>query len=238
MPVREQQAEKHPHIRGRQIIDRVVLGGSDGVIESIAATSALNGAGVSFTTVLVAGFSFAVAGAASMFFSNYLARRSEQESLRIDMERERMEIETEPDEERRELEALLRKEGYAEAEVQVIMGRLAKDKEMWLRAQLMHELHLHVDGLAADPVKTSAPAGLAFFLAAMVALVPYLFAVPRLAALGWSVGLSLSALFGLGSMKFGSLSHFSLRDGLESAGIGALASAILYAVGRLISSAV
>ena len=233
----EQPAEKHPHIRGRQIIDGVVLGGSDGVIESIAATSALNGAGVEFSTLLLAGFSFAVAGAVSMFFSNYLSRRSQQQSLKIDADRERMEIETEPEEERHELEALLRKEGYADAEVGVIMSRLMKDKEMWLRAQLRHELHLHLDERSAGPVRTSVPAGVAFFLAALVALLPYVFDLTRLTALGWSVGLSLAALFGLGSLKFGALRHFSLRDGLESAGIGALASGLLYLVGRLISSA-
>jgi VIT1/CCC1 family predicted Fe2+/Mn2+ transporter len=233
--VPEEQQEKHPHLPGRHIIDRVVLGGSDGMIEGIAATAALNGAGVDFRTILIAGFAFAVAGALSMFFSNYLSGKSMLDSLRIDIERERMEIETEPEEERKELEGLLRKEGYGQKEVDVIMAKLTKDKDMWLRAQLRHELHLHVDELQADPLTRSAPAGGAYFLAAIVPLVPYFFQMPHFSALLSSVALVLAALFLLGSMKFLTLAHFSMKKGAESALVGALAAVLLYAVGKLVS---
>lgn len=73
-------------------------------------TAALNGAGVAFRTILIAGFAFALAGGISMFFSSYLSSRSEMDLLRIDVRRERMEIETEPEEEKAELEELLKKE--------------------------------------------------------------------------------------------------------------------------------
>ncbi|HXY56295.1 MAG TPA: VIT1/CCC1 transporter family protein, partial [Nitrososphaerales archaeon] len=64
--------EKHPHIPARNVLDRIVLGGSDGAIEGLAMTSALNGAGVGLPTIALAGLAFALAGAISMFFSNYL----------------------------------------------------------------------------------------------------------------------------------------------------------------------
>lgn len=76
----------------------------------MAMTAALNGAGVAFRTILIAGFAFALAGGISMFFSSYLSSRSEMDLLRIDVRRERMEIETEPEEEKAELEELLKKE--------------------------------------------------------------------------------------------------------------------------------
>jgi VIT1/CCC1 family predicted Fe2+/Mn2+ transporter len=210
------------------------LGGSDGVIESLAMTAALNGAGVSSKTILVAGVAFAVAGALSMFFSNYLSRKSEMDSARIDMEREKMEIETEPEEERSEMEQLLKKEGYGQREVDVIMGRLIKDKEMWLREQLRHELHLHMEDLATAPIRRAASAGAAFFLLALVALVPYGLGQARVSALLPSTVASLAALFILGSKVF-TLRHFSPKSGLESAGIGALAAALLYTFGLFVS---
>lgn len=83
-------------------------------------------------TILLAGFAFSVAGAMSMFFSTYLSGKAEIDSLRMDMEREKMEIETEPEEERSELEQLLKKDGYDQREVEVIMERLVTDKELWL----------------------------------------------------------------------------------------------------------
>jgi VIT1/CCC1 family predicted Fe2+/Mn2+ transporter len=233
--VAEAQEEKHPHIPGRNIIDRLVLGGSDGAIEGVATTAALNGAGVDFRTILLAGFAFALAGGLSMFFSSYLSNRAELESLRIDMERERMEIETEPEEERRELEQLFAKEGYELAEVEVMMNRLTKNKEMWLKAQLTHELHLHAEELSSAPVKRALPAGLAFFALGLLALLPYTMGLARFDALALSAVLTLGALFVLGSKAF-ILRNFSLKEGVRSAAVGALALCILYAVGLLAGS--
>jgi vacuolar iron transporter family protein len=228
--------ELHPHIPARQVADKLVLGGTDGVIESIATTAALNGAGVAFETLLVVGVAFAVAGAISMYFSNYLSRRSELQSLKMDVEREKMEIETEPDEEKREMQELLEKEGYTQKEVNVILQRLTRDKDLWLRAQLQHELNLNISELSTNPLRASAPAGIAFLLAAFLPLLPYAAGVARTPALLSSAGLALLALFLLGSMRYLSLKFFDLRRGLESAAVGGLAAAILFIVGRFISA--
>ncbi len=231
----ESRAEKHPHIPIRHVMDRIVLGGSDGVIEMIAMTAALNGAGVGVRTILLAGFAFAVAGALSMFFSTYLSRRSELDALRIDVARERMEIETEPEEERAELEELLKKEGYAQREIDVIMSRLVKDKKMWLREQLSHELGVRMEDLQSDPLTRPTSAGLSFLALSLLVLSPYALGLGLGVALVLSVGLSLAALFALGSRALVPR-HFSLAGGLESAGIGALAAGLLYGVGLLVSA--
>jgi VIT1/CCC1 family predicted Fe2+/Mn2+ transporter len=216
-------------------MDRIVLGGSDGAIESVAMTAALNGAGVAFGTILIAGFAFAIAGALSMFFSSYLSRKSELESMRIDMEREKMEIETEPEEERAELEELLKTEGYGQKEVDVIMGRLVKNKEMWLREQLRRELRVHTEEFASDPFAKPASAGLSFFLLALLALAPYGLVGGKLPALTLSVVFSLVALFVLSSRVF-IPKHFNPIAGLESALVGAGAAGLLFAAGLLIST--
>ncbi len=216
-------------------MDRVVLGGSDGAIEAVAMTAALNGARVAFGTILLAGFAFAVAGAFSMFFSSYLSSRTEMESLKIDIQRERMEIETEPEEEKAELEDLLKKEGYKQTEVDVIMGRLVKDKELWLRTQLTHELRVHIEDLAADHFARPASAGIAFFFLALLAISPYTYRLEYVPTLLASVGLSLAALFALSSRVF-TPSHFKPVAGLESALVGAVAAGLLYAVGLVIST--
>ena len=200
----------------------------------MAMTAALNGALIQSSTILIAGVAFSVAGGVSMFFSNYLSRKSEIDALKMDVDRERMEIETEPEEERSELVELLSKEGYTEAEVNVIMSRVMKDKEMWLRAQLMHELKLHVDDLETDPLGRSASAGAAFMLAAFIALAPYATGVALSQALVGSIALSVLTLFVLGSKAF-TLKAFSLRGGMESAILGVVAAVSLYLIGHLIS---
>ncbi|HYB75642.1 MAG TPA: VIT1/CCC1 transporter family protein, partial [Nitrososphaerales archaeon] len=194
--------EKHPHIPARNILDRVILGGSDGAIEGLATTSALNGAGVSLGTIAIAGFAFAVAGSIAMFFSSYLSRRSELRSLQIDVDREKMEIETEPEEEQGEMRELLEKDGYDGREVEVILRRLTKDKDLFLKEMLRRELRVNVEDVGSDPFVWPLFAGIAFLLIALLAVSPYAFSVPRMDALLASVVFSLAALFALGSRAF------------------------------------
>jgi VIT1/CCC1 family predicted Fe2+/Mn2+ transporter len=211
-------------------LDRIVLGGSDGAIEGVATTSALNGAGIAFGTIAVAGFAFALAGAIAMFFSSYLSRRSELRSLKIDVDREGMEIETEPDEEQGEMRELLKKDGYDESEVEVIMGRLVKDKDLFLKEMLRRELRVNIEDVGADPFVSPLFAGMAFLLLALLAVSPYAFALPRTDALFASVALSLAALFALGSRAFVPR-NFNPKAGVESALVGAAAGSLLYLVG-------
>ncbi|MDG7008702.1 MAG: VIT1/CCC1 transporter family protein [Nitrososphaerota archaeon] len=228
------QGERHPHIPARKLLESIVLGGSDGTIEGLAMTSALNGAGVGFDTIVLGGLAFAIAGAISMFFSLYLSRRSEIESLRIDRAREKMEIETEPEEERKEMVELLKGDGYGDAEVKVIMDRLSKDKDLWLREMLRRELKINAEESESTSHVQAVAAGTSFLLLALLAVSPYVLAVPRIEALAASVVISLSALFALGSRAF-IPRNFRPRAGMESALIGAVAGAALYLVGLLLS---
>lgn len=229
------QKEKHPHIPARNVLDRVILGGSDGAIEGLATTAALNGAGVGFGTIALAGFAFAVAGAVAMFFSSYLSRRSELRSLRIDADREGMEIETEPEEERGEMRDLLKKDGYEDGEVEVIMQRLMKNKDLFLKEMLRRELRVNIEDVGADPFVWPIFAGVAFLLLALLAVAPYGFPLPRAGALLASVGLSLAALFALGSRAFVPR-NFDPREGAGSALVGAVAAVLLYLVGIAVST--
>ncbi len=226
--------EKHPHIPARNVLAEITLGGSDGAIEGLATTAALNGAGVGFATIGVAGVAFAVAGAISMFFSFYLSRRAEVESLKTDISRESMEIETEPDEETREMRDLLKKDGYDESEVEVIMARLQKDKGLWLREMLRRELGLNALDVKADSFSGPASAAVAFLLLALLAVSPYALGLARFTTLVASLTISLVALFALGSRAFVP-GHFKLLAGAKSAGVGAVAGGLLYLVGIVFS---
>ena len=215
-------------------MDRIVLGGSDGAIEGLAMTSALNGAGIGFGTIAVAGLAFALAGALSMFFSSYLSRKSELESLKTDISRESLEIETEPEEEISEMRELLKKDGYDDQEVEVILQRLKKDKALWLREMLRRELKVNVEDVESDPFRRPLAAGLAFLALALLAVSPYALAIPRTTALLASIALSLIALFALGSRLFVPR-NFRPRAGIESAAVGGAAGGLLFVVGLLVS---
>ena len=227
--------EKHPHIPARNALDRIILGGSDGAIEGLATTSALNGAGLGLGTIALAGFAFAVAGAIAMFFSSYLSRRSELRSLQIDIHREKMEIETEPEEEQGEMRELLKKDGYDAPEVEVILQRLTKNKDLFLKEMLRRELGVNIEDVGSDPFAWPLFAGTTFFLLALLAVSPYVFPLPRTDALLASVAFSLAALFALGSRAFVP-GNFNFKAGAESALVGGAAACLLYLVGIAVSS--
>ena len=227
--------EKHPHIPARNVLDRIILGGSDGAIEGLATTSALNGAGVGSGTIALAGFAFALAGAIAMFFSSYLSRRSELRSLQIDIDREKMEIETEPEEERGEMRELLKKDGYDAQEVEVILQRLTKNKNLFLKEMLRRELDANIEDVGSDPYVWPLFAGTTFLLLALLAVSPYAFPLPRADALLASVSLSLAALFALGSRAFVP-KNFNFKAGVESALVGGAAACLLYLIGIAVSS--
>jgi VIT1/CCC1 family predicted Fe2+/Mn2+ transporter len=227
--------EKHPHIPARNVLDRIVLGGSDGAIEGLAMTAALNGAGVGFETIEVAGLAFAIAGALSMFFSSYLSRRSELESLKTDISRESLEIETEPEEEISEMRELLKKDGYEDSEVEVILQRLRKDKGLWLREMLRRELKVNAEDVESNSFGRPLAAGLAFLALALLAVSPYALQIPRGTALLSSAGLCVAALFALGSRVF-IPRNFRPVAGLESAVVGGAAGGLLFLVGVLVST--
>jgi len=227
--------EKHPHIPARNVLDRIILGGSDGAIEGLATTSALNGAGVGSGTIALAGFAFAVAGAIAMFFSSFLSRRSELRSLQIDINREMMEIETEPEEEQGEMRELLKKDGYDAQEVEVILQRLMENRNLFLKEMLRRELGVNVEDVGSDPFVRPLFAGITFLLLALLAVSPYAFPLPRADALLTSVSVSLAALFALGSRAFVP-KNFNFRAGVESALVGGAAAGLLYLIGIAVSS--
>ena len=230
----EADKEKHPHIPARNLLDRIILGGSDGAIEGLATTTALNGAGVGLGTIALAGFAFALAGAIAMFFSSYLSRRSELRSLQIDINREKMEIETEPEEEQGEMRDLLRKDGYDAREVEAILQRLKKDRDLFLKEMLRRELGVNIEDVGSDPFVWPLFAGITFLLLALLTVSPYAFSLARTDALLTSVAFSLAALFALGSRAFLPRS-FNIKAGVESALVGGGAASLLYVIGIAVS---
>jgi VIT1/CCC1 family predicted Fe2+/Mn2+ transporter len=118
--------------------------------------------------------------------------------------------------------------------VGIIIGRLEKDKDLWLKEMIRRELRVNPEDVEGSTFSRPASAGLAFFLLALLAVAPYAFFLSRESALLSSVTLSIVALFALGSRAF-IPRNFKPVAGLESALVGGFAGGLLYFVGVLIS---
>jgi predicted membrane protein (TIGR00267 family) len=95
---------------------------------------------------------------------------------------------------------------------------------------LANELHIHRSHLE-KPYKVGLVIGLSFLVGALVPLLPYYITTEKTISVVASVIFSLAFLFGAGAWKGRIVGREIWRSGLETLLVGALAGAILFAIG-------
>jgi VIT1/CCC1 family predicted Fe2+/Mn2+ transporter len=206
-----------------------VLGANDGIVSTASLIVGVAAAGSARGEILIAGLAALVAGAMSMAAGEYVSVSSQSDTENADLERERAELASEPESERRELIGIYRERGLDEAlATQVADQLMAHDA---LGAHARDELGIS-EHLAARPLQaafTSAgtfAAGAALPLA-FAALVPLRLLVPVVAASSLAL---LAVLGALAAFTGGA----SVRTGaLRVAFWGAAAMALTALIGRL-----
>lgn len=222
--------ERHAHIGGRGLISASALGLADGLITNLAFLTGFSGAVGSVDLIRFAGLAAMLAGSVSMFFGGILSARSEFDLFKADSDREAFEIENEPDEETWELRRIYVGKGLTEQEAEVVVGRLAKDKEKFLEDMLANEVHIHRDNLQ-NPYVLGGVIGLSFLVGASVPLLPYYVLAAKPDSVLASVVASLVFLFVAGEWKGRIVKKKHWRSGLETLAIGAVAACILFLIG-------
>ena len=88
-----------------------VLGANDGIVSTASLVVGVAAAEAARANVLIAGVAGLVAGAMSMAAGEYVSVSSQADTEKADLERERNELETAPESERKELAAIYEKRG-------------------------------------------------------------------------------------------------------------------------------
>jgi len=211
-----------------------VLGANDGIVSTASLILGVAASGADRPAVLVAAMAGLVAGAMSMAAGEYVSVSSQADTEAADLARERAELSTDPEVERRELAAIYVGRGVdAETADTVAAQMMAHDA---LGAHARDELHI-TDVTAARPV-VAALASAATFTAG--ALLPVLLAA--LLPMAWMVAgeaagsiLFLAVLGALGARAGGAAMG---RPVLRVVFWGALAMALTAGIGRLVGTAV
>ncbi|MEM0075918.1 MAG: VIT1/CCC1 transporter family protein [Conexivisphaerales archaeon] len=227
------QLEIHPHIRGRDVVSDIALGLSDGLVTNLAFLTGFAGASSNITILRIAGVAAVLAGTVSMFFGGLLKARSEKELYQADSRREMQEIEAEPDEEKEELVDFYIKKGLSREQSVEVVEKITENKQEWLKDMLLHELHLHKDQLKS-PYRVASVIGLGFLVGSLVPFLPYLVLQSKEQAIEVSVFISLFFVSVAGGWK-GKLTGRIAKSALETTAVAALASGILYLIGRLLA---
>ena len=126
-----------------------LFGFNDGLVSNLSLVAGVAGAAIDSNAVLIAGLAGWLAGAFSMAAGEYVSVRSQAELFENQIAHERLELELDPEEERRELEAIYRRKGVSPEAVTGVVMELMADPETALDTLAREELGLDPDNLGS-----------------------------------------------------------------------------------------
>jgi VIT1/CCC1 family predicted Fe2+/Mn2+ transporter/rubrerythrin len=223
---------EHWHKRGGGWVGDAIYGANDGLGAVFGIVSGVAGAtGGSSSTVLIAGLAGMLASALSMGSGAYLASKSEREIYQAEMDRERHEIEEDPEEEIEELALMYQLKGFTEEESQTMAHRLSEKPDQFLSTLAHEELGLSEEQFP-NPALAALSAAVSTGLGAFIPIIPFFF-LSGFAAVIWAAAISLVAHFLVGAAKTLITGRSWLVSGTEMTVVGAVEAAITYGLGTL-----
>lgn len=219
------------HLRGGSWIGDSIYGVNDGLGAVFGIVSGVAGATDAGPAVLIAGFAGMVASAISMGSGAYLAAKSQAEVYQAEFDREKKEVEENPDEEREELELFYQLKGLSESEAKALVARLTQNPDQYLKTLAHEELGLS-EANFPNPWKALVSSMLSTALGAFIPLIPFFFTHGYPAVIA-SLGISILAHFAVGAAKSLVTTRSWWSSGLEMTVVGIIAGAVTYALGVL-----
>ena len=218
---------------GRGVLREMVYGGIDGSVTTFAIVAGVAGAGLSPFVIIALGLANVLADGFSMAAGCYSGNKAELDNIQRIRLIEGRHIDKYPEGERAEVREILLRKGLEGEVLEAATSAITANREKWIDIMLDDEYGLS----SADPrpMRAALATFLAFLVAGMIPLLPFIFGLGD-GAFRLSAVVTLAVFFSIGAAK----SLWSLypwwRSGLETLAIGGAAAALAYAVGRLFHS--
>jgi len=223
------------HQGGGGWIGQAIYGANDGLGAVFGVVSGMAGYTGGSEVVLVTGLAAMLASALSMGSGAYLATKSEREVYEAEIERERREIEENPEEEIEEISLFYQLKGFSEDEANMLAARLAESPEQMLKTLVHEELGLSA-GSFPDPWTSALSATISTAIGAFIPIVPFFFATGLPAVIA-SFVISTLAHFVIGAAKTIITGLSPWRSGLEMTAVGIGEAVITYTLGLFLAPA-
>ncbi len=222
------------HVTAGGWIGQAIYGINDGLGAAFGVVSGVAGAtNVNSDFVLLSGLAAAIASALSMGSGAYLATKSEREVFEAELDRERREIEENPEEEQEEMELFYQLKGFSAAEAKKLAAKLAKKPDQLLKALAHEELGLSEQSFP-NHWRAALTATISTALGAIVPVLPFFFLTGTTALIA-SVIISTVAHFMVGAAKVLVTGRSWLKSGTEMTIVGLGEALVTYAIGLLIA---
>ena len=179
-----------------------VLGANDGLLSTSSLMVGVAAAAAGSSQIILTGVAGIVAGAMSMAAGEYVSVSSQADSEKADIERERLELESQPDHEERELAAIYIKRGLTKALATEVVHALSRHNA--LEAHTRDELGI-TDTSTANPLQAAVASAASFLAGGAPPLVTALLAPPTdiLWAIAFIAVLTLGVLGAAGARAGG-----------------------------------
>ena len=225
------------HKRGGGWLGDAIYGANDGlgaVFGIVSGVAGYTGASNSHF-VLISGLAGMMASALSMGSGAYLATKSEREVYQAEIQREKREIEEEPEEEQEELALYYQLKGFTEEESNVLAARMAENPDQLLRTLAHEELGLSEESFP-NPWVAAVAATVSTAIGAFIPIIPFFF-MQGIAAVIVAALISLLAHFAVGAAKTLVTGRSWVASGMEMTVVGAIEAVITYTLGAAFSVA-
>lgn len=222
------------HFRSSQMVRDIVIGMADGLTVPFALAAGLSGAVASSHLITTAGLAEIAAGSIAMGLGGYLAARGDAEHYLHELQRERQEVLTIPNQEAAEIVEIFEAYGVSAQQCAPVVEALRTDPDAWLRFMMRFELGLERPE-SGRAIKSAVTIAGAYIAGGLIPIAPY-FVTPGVEqALLWSAAITLVALAVFGYIKGGYTGSSPKRSALHTLLIGSIAASAAFLLARAIS---
>jgi VIT1/CCC1 family predicted Fe2+/Mn2+ transporter len=211
-----------------------VLGANDGTISVASLVVGVAAAGATQSSILLTGVAGLVAGAMSMAAGEYVSVQSQADTEDADMDREKRELEDEPERELVELTSIYVSRGLDQPLARRVAERLTSQDALGAHAR--DELGI-TETLRARPIQAAFASAVSFVMGATIPVTSALLAPPAwVAELTFATAFITLAILGGTAAYAGGAS--TAKGAARVVFWGALAMGLTAGVGRLVGAAV
>ena len=235
---RDQDAESNGH-QHRDVsggwLRPAVFGAMDGLVTNVSLLAGVGGGGGSHQTLVLTGLAGLAAGAFSMAAGEFVSVSSQNELVAAEVRKERFELETHPDAERRELAEVFRQRGVDADLADRVARQVSAHPEQALNLHVREELGVDHNELPS-PVVAAGASLLTFAAGAFIPLLPYLVGLSGLQGLAVMLGLSAIAAFVGGGLVARITDRPFLRGAVRQLLLAGAAAGLTYGIGSVVGA--
>ncbi len=223
----------HPE---RSLLSDLILGSQDGLVNVLGIILGITAATVDLRLILVATLAALAAESISMGAVAYTSTLARRRLYLSEQERERREMREIPDMEREEVREILARWGYAGAELDEMLDRVARNPQAMLEFMMAFELRLQPVE-PNDPRKSLLRVGVATVAGSVVPLLPFLLVPGNIRTdVILSVIVSAVTLFLIGWYEARTTAGSVWRSGVQMAAIGLTAGFAGFLIGHFLGT--